>query len=575
MIGSRRLRQVRFMVLLFLVSSLAGGPPVTTQELSREQHVAWLRDNAIQVRSIDPQDDDFSDLEPLRAALGDVRLVMLGEADHQTGSDFLAKTRLVKFLHEELDFDVLAFEAPIYDMQVAWESLRGGAPPQEAMWLGAGTWAGAAQMQPLVSYLGDQAHSQRPLEVAGFDHQHQMASGFSFVSDLAGFLSERGVGGPLIQRESQEHSVLEALAGAHYQYGLVPRPDLPTRQSFLAAVEESLARVSRMPDEEAGRWEQVLRSLACHTRFVMRDPELGTCHRDEQMAENLLWLANERYPGRKIIAWVATMHAIRAPEAPSFLPSHPLVASTFPAMGESIGEAMGSASFVIGVTSHRDPGAGMFPDQNLPLPQFEKLMVASGFDYGLLDLRRARAEGTWPGGEFLARPLIQVSGAAVWSDLLDALFFVREFVPRQNLEPPNTALDAISQVRESEINAFLSGDLESYVALFTEGCVVIPPGEARMEGYAALRSWFQRFHDQYELTGGELTPLATVPVGGFAWELYDTTITLKPKAGGEGEQVNLRVSLRYREQPDGSWRIAEKVWNVRGGGNPNPKLPLN
>jgi hypothetical protein len=258
------------MVLLLLPPLLAGVAPTTAQEPSEDQQVAWLNENVIEVRSIDPYDQDFTDLEPLRMALEGVRLVMLGEADHQSGSDFLAKTRLVKFLHQELGFDVLAFEAPLYDMQVASDSLLGGASPQVAMGLGAGTWAGAVQMQPLVTYLGEQARGQRPLEVAGFDHQHQMASGFSFISDLTRFMAERGLGGPLIQRESPEHGVLEALAGAHYQYGLVPHPDLPTRTSFLAAVEETLAEVSGMAGERAAQWEQILRSLVCHTRFVMR-----------------------------------------------------------------------------------------------------------------------------------------------------------------------------------------------------------------------------------------------------------------------------------------------------------------
>ena len=33
--------------------------------------------------------------------------------------------------------------------------------------------------------------------------------------------------------------------------------------------------------------------------------------RDAQMADNLLWLARERYAGRKIIVWAATSHASR------------------------------------------------------------------------------------------------------------------------------------------------------------------------------------------------------------------------------------------------------------------------
>ena len=33
--------------------------------------VAWLRDHAARIRSIDPADDDFDDLRPLAEAIGD------------------------------------------------------------------------------------------------------------------------------------------------------------------------------------------------------------------------------------------------------------------------------------------------------------------------------------------------------------------------------------------------------------------------------------------------------------------------------------------------------------------------
>ncbi|MHC4610214.1 MAG: hypothetical protein ACYS7M_07705, partial [Planctomycetota bacterium] len=68
-------------------------------DLRRDPRTAWLRQNAVPIRSIDPQDEDYSDLQFLREDLRHVRVVLLGEGDHGGGSDFKAKTRLVKFLH--------------------------------------------------------------------------------------------------------------------------------------------------------------------------------------------------------------------------------------------------------------------------------------------------------------------------------------------------------------------------------------------------------------------------------------------------------------------------------------------
>ncbi len=44
----------------------------------------------------------------------------------------------MKFLHQEVGFDVLAFESPMYDMTVAWDRLRTGTPPREALCFKAG-----------------------------------------------------------------------------------------------------------------------------------------------------------------------------------------------------------------------------------------------------------------------------------------------------------------------------------------------------------------------------------------------------------------------------------------------------
>jgi erythromycin esterase len=76
---------------------------------------AWIRATGFSLRTITPTDDDFSDLEPLVAKIGSSRLVMLGEHTHNDGATFLAKARLLRFLHQRLGFDVLAWEGGFLD----------------------------------------------------------------------------------------------------------------------------------------------------------------------------------------------------------------------------------------------------------------------------------------------------------------------------------------------------------------------------------------------------------------------------------------------------------------------------
>jgi erythromycin esterase len=389
------------------------------EAVATDARVEWLRQNVIRVRSIDPGDEDFTDLEPLGELLDGVRIVLLGEADHRSGSDFLAKSRLVKFLHREHGFDVLAFESPMYDMAVAWDRMQAGMEPREAFALGSlHLWGGVAEMQPLVTYLGNQVDGTRPLEIVGFDNQPQQASVRFFMDDLAEFFLERGVGGPLVSAGTEEYMALEALAQVLYRTGRALRPDVATRRALLIALDEAVAAVGAMEDKDALWWTQILRGMRCHAQRVLTHDEIGYCNRNDQMAENLLWLAKERYPTRSIIVWSGTAHAARMPEI------HP-AGGTGPSLGYRIGETFGTESYVIGVTSYRSAARHISPYQH-PLPEFEELMAVAEFDYGFLNLRRSDGTANWTAGEFRSRPFGHVAESAIWSDLLDGFLFVRE-----------------------------------------------------------------------------------------------------------------------------------------------------
>src|SRR5580692_698580 len=128
---------------------------------------------AAPVRSIDPADTDFSDLGALKTAIGGARIVLLGEQTHGEGSTFLAKTRIIKFLHEKMGFDVLAFESGLYDCARIWENVNGGGQVSKEV-IGSlfYMYATSGQMQPLFDYIQSRIHQDHPLILAGFESQH-------------------------------------------------------------------------------------------------------------------------------------------------------------------------------------------------------------------------------------------------------------------------------------------------------------------------------------------------------------------------------------------------------------------
>ena len=75
----------------------------------QEAH-AWARSNAIPLASVEAG-HGFIDLEPLRAIIGDARIVSLGEATHGTREFFQLKHRLLEYCVSELGFTIFGIEA--------------------------------------------------------------------------------------------------------------------------------------------------------------------------------------------------------------------------------------------------------------------------------------------------------------------------------------------------------------------------------------------------------------------------------------------------------------------------------
>src|SRR6476660_5636453 len=71
---------------------------------------SWIRSNAIPLASVEAG-HGFADLEPLRAIIGDARIVSLGEATHGTHEFFQLKHRLLEFCVTELGFSIFGIEA--------------------------------------------------------------------------------------------------------------------------------------------------------------------------------------------------------------------------------------------------------------------------------------------------------------------------------------------------------------------------------------------------------------------------------------------------------------------------------
>jgi ketosteroid isomerase-like protein len=89
----------------------------------------------------------------------------------------------------------------------------------------------------------------------------------------------------------------------------------------------------------------------------------------------------------------------------------------------------------------------------------------------------------------------------------------------------------------------------------------MPPNEPALVGKEAIRAWLENVYKQFSVQG-KYTPSNIVLAGDWAFERLAFTLTMTPVAGGKpSEEIGKSIHI-YRRQADGSWKIAQDIWNT-------------
>jgi ketosteroid isomerase-like protein len=136
-------------------------------------------------------------------------------------------------------------------------------------------------------------------------------------------------------------------------------------------------------------------------------------------------------------------------------------------------------------------------------------------------------------------------------------------------ERPPSAVDAtaievqaISAIRDREIGFFSTGMADSLAGLLTVDVQIMPPNEPAIVGIAAAQRWAHAQANRYIITG-RYTGASITFAGDIAVEQYTAKLTVTPKTGGGAPTTETIKGMHvYRRQADGSWKIAQDVWNT-------------
>ena len=366
------------------------------------QRPSWV----LTIQSLDGS--DYADLHFLRPILEDASIVQLGENGHGASESMAVRSRLVSFLHAELGFTVLAFESSLFLCHLGDVAAPAGDPSNTLTRSLIGVWH-TEEVLPLFAYMRSTRSGIEPLRLAGFDVQ-PIGSG---RRERPAFF-ERVVA-VIDPKYAQEVLDLDRRFNAEYEKGTAARRAF--LRSNAAELGQSYERLAQFIQSNLTSMQQQLgrevpliarqeaRSMAAyvHQQAAAEMKDYAEI-RDKAMADNLAFIADELFPGQKVLVWGHNYHVrhdnAAIPPQPDVFPG---VAAR--SMGSWVRERYGDRVYTIGqyevegeaADNSRKPYAiAKPPDGSL------EHRLNTGLRLSFIDLRTA---SRLPGSAWLRQPI--------------------------------------------------------------------------------------------------------------------------------------------------------------------------
>lgn len=286
---------------------------VKTGESFSKYQMNWLYDHSSEISA-----NHFSetvkannDLESFKNIVGTSELIGLGEATHGTSEFFTLKHKLLQYAVTELGFRVFALE----DNQIAVEKINayvhtGNGTAKQAMSGLFDVWY-REEMLKMVEWVrsyNSQNHDDQ-VSFVGFDMQEVDRP----VESLLSFLSKQDI--ELYEKYKLE--LLEIKKGSKNTYQVTDSTKLKWNNTFNTLLTQLKEKKSSWLAFAKSSDDSLTILLGIQYANLVKQFAENTykghwsLYRDEAMAENIIWLKEERFPKSKIVIWAHDVHISR------------------------------------------------------------------------------------------------------------------------------------------------------------------------------------------------------------------------------------------------------------------------
>ena len=368
--------------------------------------------------------DDPASFEPIKNAVKDKRIVILGEAGHADGKTFEIKSKLIEYLNANNEYDVVLEGMGFLDGAV----LQGVLPPQciDSNYLDVanawyGLWSQTKEAAPLV-----EAMRSGKVRYWGMDCNPSLGDYFliPYLQASLPCVSSVLVG-----------NTFDSLMAIHDR---IIGMDTTLTHNELDYFDAKMNQIRKALENETDLEKKTILDMAIDNAFAFSGQvrwgftewdaqNEGINIRDLQMAENVEWYLN-RYPDRRVIIWTANFHGAKQISQIKYgKEPDPDLYNKYVLCGEHLEKAFPGQVYSLAFTSgggsegyfYTNDSTAIVPDSTSMEFQLRQL----GMEYGFCDLSRKK---DWADMVFNSIILGYDCKPGQWAKAFNGIFYMKE-----------------------------------------------------------------------------------------------------------------------------------------------------
>ncbi len=280
---------------------------------SEQEIITWLQRNSIPIQHI-KAGNGFTDLQPLKTLLNDVKVVGLGETTHGTREFSQFKHRLLEFLVTEMNFSSFAIEASFAACQPINDYVLRGIGDRATVLTGQGyipwdTEEFADMMDWLRTY-NQSVPEEKRVQFYGLDVWRNDIG----RNEVLGFLSkvdpDRFTAVDSLLRDlAKEEEKWPTRIDEETQEALVQM--LPQLQNLIDHITVNKGKF--ISSSSLAEFTRTLQYTQVMKQWLMANaadllPESESKNRSKFMADNLMYLLDQARPEAKLVLWAHNFH---------------------------------------------------------------------------------------------------------------------------------------------------------------------------------------------------------------------------------------------------------------------------